>query len=196
MSVRCGRGHDHISVADVRACYGVNTASVGSVYIQPTIDLDLKTPEFVAAIQQREADEDERVAAFKAFQFEGSAKGGGSVATMTRNAVERPALDEHAGMYRNPTTGDIFKVQKAVHGSGYLYAKKLHQVSPAGSNDPAAFFEIERGAIYKIELDWRMSVEDCKEFGALYGVCCVCARTLTRESSIEAGIGPVCAGKV
>lgn len=41
----------------------------------------------------------------------------------------------------------------------------------------------------------KMTLEEAEEFGALYGFCCVCGRTLTRESSIEAGIGPVCADK-
>ena len=41
----------------------------------------------------------------------------------------------------------------------------------------------------------KMSLADAKKFGALYGTCCVCGRTLTDEVSIEAGIGPVCAQK-
>ena len=36
-------------------------------------------------------------------------------------------------------------------------------------------------------------VEAVKEIGRSLGRCCVCSRTLTDESSIEAGIGPVCA---
>jgi hypothetical protein len=39
----------------------------------------------------------------------------------------------------------------------------------------------------------KMSIEEAKKFGALYGTCINCGRTLTDEKSIEAGIGPVCA---
>ena len=39
----------------------------------------------------------------------------------------------------------------------------------------------------------RMTLEEAKEFGAIYGICCNCSRRLTDEVSIEEGIGPVCA---
>lgn len=42
----------------------------------------------------------------------------------------------------------------------------------------------------------RMTVEQAAEYGKLYGVCAVCGRTLTDESSIAAGIGPVCITKL
>jgi hypothetical protein len=92
------------------------------------------------------------------------------------------------GMYRKG--GEIFKVQRAVHGSGQLYAKKL-----VGSKEDGWSFEYAAGAIRGLTADDKMTLSEAKEFGALYGTCCVCARTLTKEESIEAGIGPVCAGK-
>lgn len=79
----------------------------------------------------------------------------------------------------------IFKVQKAVHGSGHLYAKELVDGS----------FVYAQGAIRMLSADTKMTLEDAKAYGVLYGVCCVCARTLTDEASIEAGIGPICAKK-
>jgi hypothetical protein len=94
------------------------------------------------------------------------------------------------GMYRTPN-GTIYKVQYAVHGSGNLYAKRLIPPSEFGGR---AEFDYERGAVNKLRPEWRMTLEQAKEFGALYGTCCVC-RTLTREESIEAGIGPICAGR-
>jgi hypothetical protein len=36
-------------------------------------------------------------------------------------------------------------------------------------------------------------LEAVQEIGRATGVCCVCGRTLTNQSSIEAGIGPICA---
>lgn len=87
------------------------------------------------------------------------------------------------GMYR---VGDVvYKVQAAIHGSGRLYAKRLHGQS----------FVYEKGAIYRLKPENKMTLEDAKEWGLLYGTCCVCGRTLTDETSIANGIGPVCAGK-
>lgn len=85
----------------------------------------------------------------------------------------------------------IYKVQRAIHGSGNLYAKKLTRVE--GSDDWT--FEYAPGAMRILSEETKMTLEQAKEFGALYGTCCVCGRTLTDEKSIEAGIGPVCANK-
>lgn len=100
------------------------------------------------------------------------------------DAAKAPAPE---GMHK---LGDkIYKVQIAVHGSGKPYAKELVQYGDSFS------FEYAPGAVSKLSEDTKMTLEQAKEFGALYGTCCVCGRTLTQESSIEAGIGPICAGK-
>lgn len=108
---------------------------------------------------------------------------------------EQPTADAPAksdeledGMYR--VDGVIYKVQHAVHGSGRQYAKELVGEGADWS------FEYAAGAIRKLRPEHRMTLEEAKEFGALYGTCCVCGRTLTKESSIAEGIGPVCSGKV
>lgn len=88
------------------------------------------------------------------------------------------------GMYRI-ADGTVFKVQKAVHGSGNLYAKRLTEDG----------FEYAPGAIRRLTLADKMTLDEAKAWGVLYGTCCVCGRTLTDETSIAQGIGPVCAGK-
>jgi hypothetical protein len=80
----------------------------------------------------------------------------------------------------------IYKVQRAVHGSGNLYAKVL---------DEKTGFSYAPGALRNIKAEHRMTLEQAKEFGHLYGMCCVCGATLTDEVSIAAGIGPICARK-
>lgn len=95
-------------------------------------------------------------------------------------AVATPATE---GMYK--VGSRIFKVQRAVHGSGQLYAKEL----------TTGGFVYAAGAIRLLTSDDRMTLEQAKEYGALYGVCCRCAAPLTDEKSIAAGIGPVCATK-
>jgi len=111
--------------------------------------------------------------------------------------IERaPEITE--GMYVHD--GEIYKVQRAVHGSGRLYAKVLvvhdqnfdFQHGMTGGN---ATFEFAKGMVYKLKPEEKMTLEQAAEYGRLYGVCCVCGATLTDEDSIAAGIGPICASK-
>lgn len=119
--------------------------------------------------------------------------------------AERREVPE--GMHR--VDGVIFKVQRAVHGSGNVYAKRLtatqrcycsdlQGVLCSVCRDPKSVewtFEYAAGAIRLLSDETLMTLEEAKEFGAIYGTCCACGRTLTDEGSIEAGIGPVCAKK-
>lgn len=98
-------------------------------------------------------------------------------------------VELEAGMYLVGET--IYKVYKAVHGSGKMCAKEL-VIDGEGS----AHFEYRGLASRFVQsAAQRMTLEQAKEFGAIYGVCCQCGATLTDEKSIEAGIGPVCASK-
>jgi hypothetical protein len=100
------------------------------------------------------------------------------------------------GMYRKD--GQIYKVQRAVHGSGNLYAKRL-----VALDEPVVMktktktheFEYAPGMVRRLTAEDKMSLEEAKEWGALYGSCCVCGATLTDERSIANGIGPVCGSK-
>ena len=106
------------------------------------------------------------------------------------------------GMYRNPETGEFFKVQIAVHGSGHLYAKKLVVDTEPEHNEDGTIakaakihFEIARGMVFKLRPEWRLTLEQAQEFGALYGSCIRCGRTLTLEESIARKMGSWCFGK-
>lgn len=92
------------------------------------------------------------------------------------------------GMHRHPQDGAIFKVQRSPE-TGRLYAKQLV------SQGDKWTFEYAPGKIRDFNESTKMSLEDAKEFGVLYGTCCVCGRTLTNEVSIERGIGPICGGR-
>lgn len=116
--------------------------------------------------------------------------------------VEAGSGTVEAGMYRT-ADGTIYKVQRAVHGSGHLYAKRLVKLDQAytkvtrGKEHTVTHeFEYASGAIRSIRPSDRMTLDQAREFGALYGTCCVCGRTLTDERSIEAAIGPVCANRL
>jgi len=88
---------------------------------------------------------------------------------------------------------DIWKVQKARTGD-HLYAKRLDPDTDESEDrwvyTPGGLGIIARsGAV-------RLTIEEAAAFGHLYGVCCFCGRTLTDETSIAEGIGPVCAARL
>lgn len=88
--------------------------------------------------------------------------------------------------------GSTVKVQEARNGSGHLYAKAM---------DADGRFNYVGGLIGKVAAQWRhntarkMTLAEAAEYGALYGRCIECGRTLTDEDSIERGVGPICMTK-
>lgn len=112
---------------------------------------------------------------------------------LRETAPARPAARiTQDGMYRLDDT--TYKVQEARNGSGRLYAKRLVMV-PLGDGKFKGTFEYAPGMVNKLTDANRMSLDEAKAFGHLYGTCCMCGRTLTDENSIAAGIGPTCAGR-
>jgi uncharacterized protein DUF6011 len=91
------------------------------------------------------------------------------------------------GMYR--VNDRIFKVLPS-RSSDRHYAKEL-----VGESDGGYAFEYTPGAMRLIRPEHKLTQEQAAEFGRLTGHCCWCGRLLTDPKSIEAGIGPVCAGK-
>lgn len=101
---------------------------------------------------------------------------------------ERPARDTEPvteGWYS--LDGDVIKVQRALYGSGRLYAKRL--VKDAGEWT----WRYEHDLVNRLDNAKRLTLEEAARFGRLYGICAICGRPLTDETSIERGIGPVCA---
>lgn len=101
------------------------------------------------------------------------------------------------GMYRDPQTGEIYKVQLARYGSKNLYAKLMVALDEPKVNAKGEEFSHEfvytAGAIRKIRPEWRMSKEDAAHLGKVTGSCVRCCRVLTKESSIDQGMGDKCA---
>lgn len=120
-------------------------------------------------------------------------------APATLTAAAAPTKITQDGMYQRPD-GTVVKVQVAVHGSGHLYAK-VGRIVPEGERrtvrgkERVMEFDYTPGAMQTITPAMRMDLEAAKAFGALYGCCCNCGATLTDETSIERGMGPICAGK-
>lgn len=115
------------------------------------------------------------------------------------------------GMYRNPATGEIFKVQfNRAEGDGRrLYAKRMIAWTEEGDEIRSfsvtagakatklgrVSFLYAQGAMAKISPAWKLSLEEAKAFGALYETCIRCGKTLTLEESIERAMGSTCAKK-
>lgn len=92
------------------------------------------------------------------------------------------------GMYRK-ADGTMYRVYPARAG-GHLLAKKL-TTTPDGFE-----FQYAGAAQRFVSADERMTLEEAKAFGHQFGICCVCAALLTDPVSVEAGIGPICGGRV
>lgn len=199
-SIKCGNCKaTHGSVADVKACYaGTPVAHVAPT--APVVQAEQggkpATAKQIAFIERLRAERGQTSTLVPATSKVASAW----IETLLAMPKAAPAQHPEAqatkaepltdGMYRQGDT--IFKIQKAVHGSGHLYAKRL---VPGDGYGAKATFVYAPGAMKALTLADKMTLEEAKAWGALYGTCCVCGRTLTNESSIEAGIGPVCAGK-
>lgn len=114
----------------------------------------------------------------------------------------QPAPEAEAKVAQTPEgvhrlDGEVFKVQRAVNGSGRLYAKRLAVTDHGEDSEPrySTEFVYAPGVARRLSEDTLMAVEEAAEYGRLYGTCIVCGRTLTDEGSIARGIGPVCAEK-
>jgi len=120
-----------------------------------------------------------------------------AVKAVRRPERERPALpDLEAGMYK--VGQEIFKVKISKAGRPYAEILCHDAIHNGNYADAAVWFEYESGLIFKhkITTEHRMTLDQCAEFGLLFGTCCVCARTLTNPKSIAKGIGPICESRI
>lgn len=204
--MKCGHCKErHATVAEVRACAADAIDSRTLPYL-PTAEevrnisaveaAGLVRPAFTQTVLLESAD-----AAWVEQQQRDYAANGWSSADRERSEELRRESKIHiteAGMYRDPKTLEVFKVQVAVHGSGQLYAKRMFQLDepkPLARGGMKVFdFVYARGAVNTIRPEWRLTLADAKEFGDLYGCCMRCGKTLTKETSIEHGMGDTCYG--
>lgn len=104
-----------------------------------------------------------------------------------------PAVEP--GIYQTPD-GSLFKVQKS-KGSENLYAKKLTRIGGQRLTEPGEIvhweFQYAPGAIRVLRAEQKLTLDEAKQFGIKYGVCCVCGAFLKDAKSVANGIGPVCA---
>jgi hypothetical protein len=87
--------------------------------------------------------------------------------------------------------GKLYKVQRAIYGSGNLYAKRLDL--------DAGEFIIAKGMMAYLRESERITEDQAIKFGqsleitpemGIYGKCLICGRPLTDEESIRNKVGP------
>lgn len=97
------------------------------------------------------------------------------------------------GIYRN-SAGEIYKVNLSKN-TNRLYAIILYK-----NGDGTYSWEYDqtpKGAIHKLHSADKlvMSLEEAREFGAMYNYCGICGRILNNSISVKLGIGPVCGNR-
>ena len=222
--VRCGNHSEptyHPSVDEVRACHSAGFIVAYTDYLSGRTDAVPTEPakdqiylvdvaEGRATIEEYAAargdlSPEERQKALDSYYKIGRKPSGNFAGVIAehRPASEGPAVKD--GIYRNPATGQIFKVYRTVHGAHQTVAKELIVLPEADwftkmvrgkQITVKAQFEYRgKAGLRGLTAGMRMSLEEGKKYGAVYGVCVRCAATLTREESIERAMGLVCAGK-
>lgn len=112
-------------------------------------------------------------------------------ATTPAKTAERPT----EGLYR--LNGDIIKVQPNRDKTG-LYAKVWRAYdTPEETRRGLKFgeFEFVSGLINRMSGAERLTRDEAAEFGHAHHFCMMCGIELTKQESIDRGIGPICAGK-
>lgn len=203
-SIKCGKcGGTHTTVIEVRACYGQQQASkprqatttAATPKQQGQRFEDDSTPKqrsFIASLRQERGME---AGSFAGTKREASEEISRLLAMPKAQQPKATRPEPEDGIYLDPAkgneTGTIFKVYKMVHGSGRQGVKRL-----VINEDQTGTFDYCGLAVKHLpETSKKMTLEEAKMFGSIYGFCVRCGATLTDENSIEQGIGPVCATK-
>lgn len=120
------------------------------------------------------------------FVAEHSARFNAAFADRLNPVVTKVALNPvtEEGVYLRD--GEFFRVVRTKDGER-LYAKRA--LDEGG-------WDYEKGAIYTLHAEDRATLAEVAAHGQLTGTCMVCARRLTNPVSVEAGIGPVCGGRI
>lgn len=109
---------------------------------------------------------------------------GGQHARRVLQEAEADIAPLAVGVYQRD--GAVIRVYPARNG-GHLLAKRY---------DADSDNWVYLGAATRfVRASMRMSLEDAQRFGHDFGVCACCGRMLTDPTSINDGIGPICAKK-
>lgn len=115
---------------------------------------------------------------------------------LPKTTVPTPAIELAAGMYIDDTTGEMLRVYLGQQ-SGQLLCKKVVKVEAPAEGEREYDLEYQGRADRFVTAAYRrMNLDEAKVWGKATGHCCVCARRLDVPESVDAGIGPKCAGRI
>lgn len=101
------------------------------------------------------------------------------------------ALDD--GIYE--VGGNYVLVYHTVHGANQQVAKELVIIGPDEEGKFTGEWNyVGKAGLRRLTPDHKLSEEDARKFGTVYGICVRCARTLTANESKHVGYGATCAG--
>lgn len=113
--------------------------------------------------------------------------------------TERDSLRKTAQIKSSPAktaseviTQGMYKVGERVFKVKPTQAGKLWAHELVGSTADGFSFEFAGNPARFVKPENKMTLEEAKAFGKITGTCCVCGRMLTKQSSIDNGIGPIC----
>lgn len=198
--MRCGKGHDHGSVAEVKACYGLGSGESGAT---ATLTADFRPNKFAgtcvlcgAKVSEGEGriDRKDSGSGWNVSHLSGECPVRKATATDEAGKVPAPATDESAvpgGYYATESlTGrndfDFWLVTEGTRNPRIRFVKRVIGGSPNErvhrSTASVALAAILREGIDKTGL----------RFGLELGRCRKCGKHLTDETSRSLGIGPKC----
>lgn len=182
-SITCGNcKQTHSTVEAVKACYA---SGRGNNIVTRMADAGLPTPSRYQGPREIHIPLSEIIGTPNDGAF---IRSGGRSSGRPARPARRSFTAADSGIYK--ADEDVFKVYKALNGDHMLVKQMVLE-------DGVVSWNYMGGAGRCLPQDaHRVTLEEAKQFGAIYGVCMVCGRTLTNEVSIEAGIGPICAGRL
>lgn len=83
--------------------------------------------------------------------------------------------------------GEIYNVKKS-RSTSFLYAMHIIDDAPKGERAP--------GVVKQLTPEMKLTEQLAAQYGMRTGRCCICSKELTKQESIDRGIGPVCYGKM
>lgn len=100
-------------------------------------------------------------------------------------AVPQKKVELELGFYE--MNGEIYNVKKS-RSTSFLYAMHITDDAPKGERAP--------GVVKQLTSEMKLTEQLAAQYGMRTGRCCICSKELTRQESIDRGIGPVCYDKM
>lgn len=103
-------------------------------------------------------------------------------------APKKTYTKDDAGVYR-AVDGSFIRIYYGQQ-SGVMLAKRMTVV-----NGDLEYQYVGLADRHAKKIERKLTLDEAKKIGKATGTCCVCGRRLDDPESVDAGIGPVCAGK-